>query len=167
MSFSKYLLSLSFLIFLGCSNAPDRPEPELQQNNTPDLSATNVQTTPPATPPAQTESPAQNAKGVWHYTCADGCEGGAASAQACGVCGKTLVHNKGYHENQPNQQNPTNTITNPTDPASTAQKPPAAAQNANGVWHFTCADGCAGGAGAAQACSGCGKTLAHNAAYHQ
>ena len=41
--------------------------------------------------------PAKNANGVWHYVCEDGHGGGAGSASACSICGKTLVHNAGYH----------------------------------------------------------------------
>ncbi len=46
-------------------------------------------------------------------------------------------------------------------------KAPEPAQNAAGVWHYTCNNGCAGGAGSAIACAGCGTTLVHNSAYHQ
>lgn len=48
--------------------------------------------------------------------------------------------------------------------ATPAAEPP---QNAAGVWHYICNAGCAGGAGSAVACAGCGATLAHNTAYHQ
>lgn len=51
--------------------------------------------------------------------------------------------------------------------AGTATPPPAEpAQNAKGVWHFTCPKGCAGGAGATGACPKCGGQLTHNTAYH-
>jgi len=46
-------------------------------------------------PPSQ--EPAQNAAGVWHFTCPSGCSGGAGAQQACGSCGATLAHNAGYH----------------------------------------------------------------------
>ena len=48
--------------------------------------------------PQRTPEPAQNAKGVWHFTCTTGCKGGAGKAEPCGVCGKQLVHNQAYHE---------------------------------------------------------------------
>lgn len=51
--------------------------------------------TDPTTP---TQSPARNAKGVYHYTCSNGCAGGGASASECRVCGNTLVHNTAYHD---------------------------------------------------------------------
>lgn len=47
---------------------------------------------------------------------------------------------------------------------TTQAEPP---QNADGVWHYTCPTGCAGGAGAAVPCATCGTMLAHNGAYHQ
>lgn len=112
------------------------------------------------TPPATTE-PAQNEKGVWHYTCAKGCAGGAGTATACAKCGTTLAHNQAYH-------GPATTA--PGTPGQTVQVPspgqPEPAQNAAGVWHYTCPDGCAGGAGSSIACAKCSKQLAHNAAYH-
>ncbi len=140
-------------------------------NEAPAASApTNMQLpNPTVTPNVATPSevkkpePAQNAKGVWHYTCAKGCAGGAGTAQACAKCGATLVHNKAYHENEAPA-----TKTNPAPGAGTAATPkPEPPQNAKGVWHYTCPDGCAGGAGSATPCAKCGKTLAHNAAYHQ
>jgi len=42
--------------------------------------------------------PAQNPKGVWHYICTAGCEGGAGKAQPCKTCGNALQHNQAYHE---------------------------------------------------------------------
>lgn len=113
---------------------------------------------PNANPATPTPEPAQNAAGVWHYTCPKGCAGGAGSAVACPKCGSTLAHNAAYH---PNANPATTPATNP------AAKTPEPAQNLAGVWHYTCASGCAGGAGSAVACPKCGKTLAHNATYHQ
>ena len=34
------------------------------------------------------------------------------------------------------------------------------------IYHYTCPKGCSGGAASAVACSNCGTTLVHNAAYH-
>jgi protein disulfide-isomerase len=42
--------------------------------------------------------PPQNAKGVWHYTCPGGCDGGAGKEQPCKGCGKQLRHNAVYHQ---------------------------------------------------------------------
>jgi len=118
--------------------------------------------TTPATPPTE---PAQNATGVWHYTWSKGCAGGAGSAIACAKCGTTLTHNTAYHANS----NPAPTITPAgAAPAQGATAPkPEPPQNKAGVWHYTCADGCAGGGAAAAPCAKCGKPLAHNQAYHQ
>lgn len=177
------------LFLFSCVNAPERPEPILDPNAVP----TPVSTTS-TTPPAPTAEPAQNAEGVWHYTCPTGCAGGAGSAVACATCGTTLTHNQLYHNNNPAPTPATNGLTatpaaagggNPISlggnsainplggAATTAVTPPPAApkapeppQNAAGVWHYTCSNGCAGGAGSAVACAGCGNTLAHNQAYH-
>lgn len=54
-----------------------------------------------------------------------------------------------------------------TAPAVSTDAPKAEPpQNAEGVWHYTCTKGCAGGAGSATACATCGGTLVHNQAYH-
>ncbi|MFN0033446.1 MAG: hypothetical protein ACKVUS_00180 [Saprospiraceae bacterium] len=127
-------------------------------------------TVTPAADAPKTE-PAQNAAGVWHYTCSKGCAGGGASATACAKCGNTLAHNSAYH-GTPNPSATTatpstsstpsksNTITMPDNPK------PEPAQNAAGVWHYTCADGHAGGAGSAAPCATCSKPMVHNKAYH-
>jgi len=149
-------------------------------------------TSTPVTPPAPAE-PAQNADGVWHYTCSNGCAGGGGSATACATCGSTLAHNSAYHGQaatpnpaaaagaaaggaiqaaggtpstmfaDPSKQPVNATIGTPIAPVQAAEPP----QNATGVWHYTCSNGCAGGGGSATACAGCGSTLVHNAAYHQ
>ncbi|MFB9056950.1 hypothetical protein ACFFU9_09375 [Mariniflexile ostreae] len=42
-----------------------------------------------------------------------------------------------------------------------------ASQNAEGIWHYTCIKGCAGGAGSANvSCVTCGGIMVHNQAYH-
>lgn len=41
--------------------------------------------------------PAQNTKGVYHYTCTNGCAGGSGTADNCKSCGNTLAHNQLYH----------------------------------------------------------------------
>lgn len=115
----------------------------------------------PVTPTPPGKEPAQNAAGVWHYTCSKGCPGGAGAAGACATCGGALAHNAAYHDKNNNAS--------PTVPTTPPIKPPTTepAQNAAGVWHYTCGKGCAGGAGAAGTCANCGGALAHNAAYHQ
>lgn len=105
-------------------------------------------TTPPPSQP-QANSGA-SATGVFHYTCPNGCAGGAATAQACATCGTMLAHNQAFHA-QP--------------AAQPAPQQPATAAPA-GVFHYTCPNGCNGGAATAQACATCGTMLAHNQAYH-
>lgn len=109
------------------------------------------------------KEPAQNALGVWHYTCRIGCPGGSGIADKCNTCGNVLVHNTTYHDKAPSLST-TNAspMMNPSTPPAKAEP----AQNAAGVWHYTCANGCAGGAGAAGTCGTCNGALAHNQAYH-
>jgi hypothetical protein len=126
--------------------------------------------TPPPPPPTTTAEPAQNAQGVWHFTCPKGCKGGAGANGPCPKCSTPLVHNQAYHAGatpppvQATGGNPTIPTTASTQPQPQSPEP---AQNAKGVWHFTCPKGCAGGAGTTTACAKCGTTLAHNAVYHQ
>ena len=130
----------------------------------------------PVINPNQTTAGADADGKVWHFVCADGCAGGVGDAKAnCPVCGKEMAHNQAYHTNSgtPNQPpviNPgaNSPVINPgaNSPIINPQaaEPP---QNAKGVWHYTCAKGCAGGGGAAGPCAVCGGPLAHNAVYHQ
>jgi hypothetical protein len=119
---------------------------------------------PTAAVPKPTEPP-QNAKGIWHYTCSKGCAGGAGSAAPCAKCGTVLAHNTKYHGDVPT---PAPGAAAPGAAQTSATPPkPEPAQNAKGVWHYTCADGCAGGAGAISPCAKCSKPLVHNQTYHQ
>ena len=92
MNSIKYILVLALFTVIACNNAPERPAPILSPDYQPPASATS------ATPATPTAEPAQNAAGVWHYTCSNGCEGGAGSAQPCSGCGSTLAHNSEYHQ---------------------------------------------------------------------
>jgi len=178
----SFILMLS--VFIGCGGSTDSNTNTTTPSTTP--STTPTATTPAAIP--DSEKPAQNAEGVWHYTCPNGCEGGGSSAVACEKCGTTLAHNSAYHNNgttptaTTSSSNPISPIlTSPAannsalsspaignapipNPAPRAPEPP---QNAKGVWHYTCPSGCGGGGGSAIACAKCGTTLAHNTAYHQ
>lgn len=181
----RYILSMLALgaasIFTACKSDSDAVRDAAVQSAQPGQPAAGdaaAATTQPATPPAE---PAQNAAGVWHYTCPKGCAGGAGSAAACATCGSTLAHNQAYHAGANAAPTPTQTTLPAISdkPNSATSLPPGmvpvdsplknteAAQNAKGVWHYTCPGGCAGGAGLAVACTKCGKTLAHNQAYHQ
>jgi len=170
----NFLSIICLVLLFACNNTPQRPESILPENYTPPPTATApAAATPGAEPP-------QNAEGVWHYTCPNGCEGGGGGATACTVCGTTLAHNTAYHASTSVNSGATNptTITSPSaipSPGNTlnptivpppTQATPEPPQNAAGIWHYTCSNGCAGGAGSATACSACGSTLAHNTAYH-
>lgn len=165
MNTLKYIFVLAVFAIISCNNAPERPEPVLDPNYAPPASAT---------PNPNTPEPAQNTAGVWHYTCSNGCAGGGGSATACATCGSTLVHNTEYH-NTAAPSNTTAATTTTTIPAGSTgtnvtpaavPKTPEPAQNASGVWHYTCNNGCSGGGGSATACASCGSTLVHNTAYH-
>lgn len=166
-SFLTAAVCCTFLLLGACKNEGDAIKEAAAQ--TLDDGAANDKAAPafnetPATPPPTTAEPAQNAKGVWHYTCPKGCAGGAGAASPCPKCGTTLTHNQAYH----GDANTATTTPTMTAPGANPATPPAAepAQNAKGVWHYTCSAGCPGGAGSASACAKCGKTLAHNSAYH-
>ena len=116
--------------------------------------------TPGAINGAPTAPAATNAA-VFHYICTNGCvNSGSSTAGNCPSCGNPFTHNQAYH-NQP--QNAPATPAVPSTPTTPGTSP---AMNAAGVYHYTCPNGCAGGAGVAQACATCGSQLAHNAAYH-
>jgi len=171
------ILSILIIGLFACGDTPQRPDAILDDNYQPTpiqgAPAANTTPMPPSTP--NTPEPAQNAAGVWHYTCSNGCAGGGGSATACATCGNLLAHNSAYHNSAgagtPSTASPAITATGidgtPISPPPAAPKAPEPPQNAAGVWHYTCANGCAGGGGAAIACVSCGNLLAHNSAYHQ
>lgn len=169
LSFLSFIALLSLTFFTSCGNEGDPARDAALENA---ASTTSPDVTPAATPPATPEPP-QNAEGVWHYTCPNGCEGGAGTATPCGKCGTTLAHNTAYHASATAPQGQTNPAITPVpNPAATPTPTPTPptpepAQNAAGVWHYTCPSGCEGGAGTAIACGKCGTTLAHNTAYHK
>lgn len=132
---------------------------------------TNQQMNTQNTMQNNTAATGQNSAGIFHYVCPDGHPGGAASSGSCATCGKALVHNQAYH-NTSAATNSTTTnnsmdlqqLMQQQQQQSTQTTTPA--QNAAGVYHYTCANGCAGGAASAVACASCGATLVHNQAYH-
>ncbi|WP_040279195.1 hypothetical protein [Psychroserpens damuponensis] len=152
------LIVSSLLCFYSC-NEDKKTQKQETVTAKEDLETTTEATK--ATPPLK--EPAQNASGVWHYTCRLGCPGGAGLANKCATCGNILAHNTAYHANANTTTNSSPFATPQTSAATTTPEP---AQNAAGVWHYTCAKGHAGGAGSAVACGTCGETLAHNTAYH-
>jgi len=114
---------------------------------------------------------------VMHYICPNSCAGsGGDAAGTCPVCGTEYAHNDAFHNQPatppgaaPGAAPAAGPLSNPASPVITPPAPTATepAQNAAGVFHYTCSKGCAGGSGTAGTCSKCGGELAHNAAYHQ
>ncbi|MCB0563276.1 MAG: hypothetical protein KDD01_02745 [Phaeodactylibacter sp.] len=159
MKFSTtIILTLIMGLFLACSNNEKKPATTQQPVDN---------TAPTITPPPNINTGAANtavAGGVQHYTCPNNCAGsGGAAAGTCPVCGTAYVHNAAFH-NQGNAGAPGAGASPMVQPPA---QQPSPAQNASGVYHYTCPSGCAGGSGAAGACPQCGSTLAHNQAYHQ
>jgi hypothetical protein len=153
----------SFFLIVSCGNKKEDP-------------ATDPSTisTMEAQDPSMTAS-TQTAGGTeFHYKCPNNCEGGGGSGQGkCPVCGTDMVHNPAFHSQQtqatpgsspdaPIQVSPTTE----TGAEITQQTAQPGAQNAAGVWHYTCSKGCEGGAGAAGNCAKCGNPLTHNSAFH-
>lgn len=124
----------------------------------------SVPVTPATSSSSPSPAPAANSSGQKHYACPNNCAGsGGDGAGTCPVCGTAYVHNQAFHNDNAGTPAATPNITPvPTPPPSTSEP----AQNAAGVWHYTCSAGCDGGAGAAGSCSKCGGALAHNQAYH-
>lgn len=105
-----------------------------------------------------------------HYICANKCENsGSDVAGNCPTCKTPYTHNQAFHNgeflksgpikvqsNTPLPNSNTNTLNNTVEPA----------QNINGVYHYTCENGCNGGSGTASQCVSCGKILVHNTLYH-
>ena len=172
------LVFSSVIFFYACNdktNAPAQETTTQDTSNPVDVSNSTAvpnATTPTATTPtAATPTPApteaaQNASGVWHYTCNTGCAGGAGSAVNCNTCGKLLAHNTAYHA-KTNTATTSAPFANPTTTATAAKPAAEPSQNAAGVWHYTCSKGCAGGSGGTGNCGTCGGPLGHNTAYHQ
>lgn len=156
MKFFKTLtILLSSVILLVACNDNSKAKIEEKAAPLPNLDLTIPPNATVQNP--NSAEPAQNAAGVWHYTCSQGCAGGAGTASNCTTCGNALAHNQAYHGN---------TVMPTVSPNIT---PPVAepAQNSAGVWHYTCAKGCSGGAGKPENCGVCGDLLAHNTVYHQ
>lgn len=105
-----------------------------------------------------------------HFKCPTaGCTGTGEAQGKCSVCGAELVHNQAFHNEAPGApgSSPANPVqVNPNNsPAATTA--PQAAQNAKGVYHYTCPKGHEGGAAAAGNCAKCGEALTHNKAFHE
>lgn len=101
-----------------------------------------------------------------HYICTNKCENSGANVQAvCPTCKTPYVHNQAFHNDDLFKNGPLKVKSNiPIENQNTTA--PSPAQNTNGVFHYTCNNGCSGGAGSAEKCKACGNELAHNKAYH-
>lgn len=112
----------------------------------------------------------ETTKAVQHYICLNKCENsGSDKAGNCNVCNEPLAHNTAYHSDEFLKTGPLNVQSNatqPTQPTGAGVRQPEPAQNMAGVYHYTCKNACAGGAGTATTCKSCGETLEHNTAYH-
>jgi len=120
--------------------------------------------------PKKTSTNKKEITKVQHYICDNKCEdSGGEVAGNCPTCKTPYTHNTAYHSNDLLKTGPIKVQSNATQPSSTnsnAPKPPSPAQNSAGVYHYTCTNGCNGGAGSAAKCKNCGEALAHNKAYH-
>jgi hypothetical protein len=153
---STIVVAILAITFSACGGSDQQLQDEARQR----VEQQTPSVTPPPAAPIQTSPVA--AGSVPHYQCPNNCQGGTgAAAGACPVCGTQMAHNQAYHDQQAAPQT-SPTITTPT----ATPQPTNAAQNAAGVYHYTCSNGCAGGAGSAGPCPSCGTQLVHNQAYH-
>ncbi|MBT8317011.1 MAG: hypothetical protein HKP59_05255 [Lutibacter sp.] len=106
---------------------------------------------------------------VKHYICANKCENSGSDVEGiCPTCNTPYLHNQAFHNDEFLKNGPLNVpktnLGNTTNP--TQNTAPSPAQNALGIFHYTCTNGCPGGSGTAENCVACGTLLAHNTAYH-
>lgn len=167
LKFFLFLL-LSVLMFsCGQETSPEEqsPEPAAPTTENPaSSSATNpiTVTGDPSLIPDQGAAAPAGVGSTQHYYCPNKCAGSGGNAGGkCPTCGADYVHNDAYH------------LQGGAAPAAApagapAGAPPTAepAQNAAGIWHYSCPKGCPGGAASAGACAKCGTALAHDGRYH-
>jgi len=77
--------------------AADGSSPQTPIQIDPKNAAPSTVSSTPSTK-TMTPEPPQNEKGVWHWTCSKGCEGGGGGAGNCAKCGNALTHNTAYHQ---------------------------------------------------------------------
>jgi hypothetical protein len=118
--------------------------------------------------PQQTQIEEQSATAVPHYICANNCENSNSStAGVCKTCNEPLSHNEAFHAQDFLKNGPLNVPKYESGRnQSTTNQTPTPAQNSQGIFHYTCPNGCTGGAGSAGKCNVCGNDLEHNQAYH-
>jgi len=104
---------------------------------------------------------------VVHYICDNKCENsGSENPGNCPTCKKPYTHNLAFHNDDFLKNGPLNVPKTDLGAPATTNTAASPAQNAKGVYHYTCTNGCNGGAGSATKCVSCGTVLAHNQAYH-
>ena len=104
---------------------------------------------------------------IQHYICENKCENsGSNVAGTCPTCNTPYTHNAAFHNKDFLKNGPLNVPKTNLNTKSQANKPASPAKNAYGVYHYTCTNGCNGGAGTATKCTSCGADLVHNQAYH-
>ncbi|WP_372769960.1 hypothetical protein [Lutibacter sp.] len=106
-------------------------------------------------------------KNVKHYICTNKCENSGSDVQGvCPTCEKPYIHNQAFHNDDLMKNGPLNVPKYNGTPAKNAPSQPSPAQNATGIYHYTCNNGHPGGSGTASNCVTCGALLTHNQAYH-
>ncbi|MFK5959628.1 MAG: hypothetical protein QM495_12275 [Lutibacter sp.] len=102
---------------------------------------------------------------VKHYICVNKCENsGSNIASNCPTCNTPYIHNAAFHNDEFLKNGPLNVPKSNLGTPTNASISPT--QNALGVYHYTCPNGCNGGSGTAAKCKSCGTDLAHNQVYH-
>lgn len=141
------IFALLIFCFYSC-----KKEVKKTQTQTKEVPVKEVQIPKPAKSNATTA-----VIGGAHYLCPNNCIGGASGNKGnCSICNTALAHNPGFHNT------PGNLSTTP----NTTPKKPTSGPNASGQYHYTCANGCAGGGDAVGKCSSCSGNLAHNPGFH-
>ena len=149
----KKLIPVFAFLILCLYSCKEEPKKTFTQPKDVPLSERPIPTLP------NSNNAATAVAGGSHYICPNNCEGGNSGTQGtCPVCSTVLAHNPGFH----NAPSSPNLSPNTTAPAPT----PTSGPNLAGQYHYTCANGCAGGGDSAGKCSSCAGDLAHNAAFH-
>jgi len=156
----KYLglLFLAMLIVSSCAETPDRPEPVMTQAQ---HDAVNAESAALQAQKQAQATVASTSPSALHYYCSTHPTQGGDAQGSCPECGLALVHNAAFHN--AGAATPAATAAGALATPGTTPEP---AVNAAGVYHYTCSNGCPGGAGSQANCATCGNPLAHNAAYH-
>ncbi len=166
----KYLgfIFITMVLLASCASTPERPSPVMTQAQHDAINAESAAIE--AQKAAQKANAAVASPSTLHYYCATHPNKGGGEQGTCPDCGLALVHNAAFHNQVPSATpspagsiNAPSSLPAPSIPTATSPEP---AMNADGVYHYTCSNGCEGGAGALADCTTCGNPLAHNAAYH-